>query len=95
MNRLCSWHYTEVPRLGEDGGSATVIISPDALQQLRCASVDDAELSETLAKGVDVRARTASYMVGREYAGVRLVLKTWPGLPGSAAVCVNGYRVTK
>src|SRR4029077_8516307 len=87
VNRIYSWHYTDVPVLG------TVIVSPDAMASLRCASVDDEELSATLAKGTDVRAAEAHHMVGREYKGVRLVLKTWPKLPESAAVCVHGYRV--
>lgn len=87
MNRLYSWHYTGVPVLG------TVIISPYALQQLRCAAVGDDELSATLAKGTDVRARTARHMLGRQYRDIRLVIKTWPSLPGSAGVCIEGYRV--
>jgi len=81
------WHFSDVPRL------RTVIMSPKALAQLSEAGVSDAELSEVLAKGAYVRHRTDPTSVGLEFAGVRLAFHV-SSLPGAAAVCVNGYRVT-
>jgi len=80
------WHFPGVPRLG------TVIMSPTALAQLSEAGVGYQELSEVLAKGSYVRHRSEP-SAGLEHAGIRLVFRTSP-LEGSAAVCVNGYRVT-
>jgi hypothetical protein len=87
VNRLHDWHYTDVP------GLDTVIFSPEVMMGLRRAQIDGDELRTVLALGTDVRARTDHTVIGREYKGVHLVFRTWPSLPGSAAVCVNGYRV--
>jgi hypothetical protein len=87
MLKLHDWHYTDVP------GLDTVIFSPEVMQGFRRAQIDGDELRTVLAFGKDVRARTDHTVIGREYKGVRLIFRTWPGLEGAAAVCVNGYRV--
>jgi len=84
MLRLWDWEYHDVPGLG------TVHCSPEALKNLRADGVSDDEMFEVMAGGRDVRKGNT---VGREGNGVRLVIRTWPHIPGAAAVCVNGYRV--
>ena len=87
MHRLERWHYAGVPVFG------TVLISPKALRSLRDDEVSDQELLDALEFGSGIRARTDHTLIGREHNGVRLVIRTHPHLAGSAAVCINGYRV--
>lgn len=88
MIRLWDWEYHDVPRLG------TVHCSPEALKNLRAEGVSDDEMFEVMAHGTDVRSLRHPNAVGREYMGIRLVIRLWPHIRGAAAVCVNGYRVT-
>ena len=87
MTRGEEWMHLSVPRLGN------VLFSAEVIAQLQDEKVTDDELQDVLLKGKDVRARTDKNLVGREYRGVRLVIRTRPHMEGAAAVCINGYRV--
>lgn len=86
MLRLWDWEFLGVPELEH------VIFSAEALKNLRADGVTDDELFEAMLGGTDVRHRKHHNVLGRQYRDIRLVIKTY-ATEGTAAVCVNGYRV--
>jgi len=86
MTEPYPWHFVGVPRLG------AVIFSPKSVTALQRDDVNEAELRQGLIHGKDVRARTNPRVLGRSYRDVRLVIQTYV-TEGTAAVCVDGYRV--
>ena len=80
---------TDVPRLG------SVILSYKAMTSLERDGITGAELSEVLRLGTDTKDYSVPHGGHREHNGIRLILRTHPGLEGSPAVCIDAYRVTE